>query len=464
MPKSKITNKKFALKPFRPSKVGWRSPLRVANFSMLFAIVGVLFLVFSNAAPIAGMYGSIENDQVNRINYTRGKNGKGSLQHIECLNTIAENWTKYMALNDFPDANGDGKPEDIAHNPNLASDVDVLCGDSWRGLGVLGENVGVGYGTESIFNTFMASPLHKSNIVDAQKNGYGTPVEYTKVGVGAYWHTDGKLYITQVFANCGNCTNNKNGQNDWKANAKVATDPTSAPAPTPSADYTHYLKDTNSGGTPNYTFRYGSSPYRTVYCDWDGNGTDTPAMYIDGTWYIRNSNTAGAPDITVSFGYKEAAPVCGDWNGDGLDTIGVYDARNGAWSLKNTNTPGGADYAFAYGYSGTTPVAGDWNGDGKDTIGLYINGNWMLKNNNSAGNPDISFAYGDTGYRPVVGDWDGNGTDTIGVYSGEGRWDLRNSNSGGSPYTSFYYGASNYIPVAGDWNNDRVSSIGVVAK
>lgn len=398
-------------------------------FGLFLALVGTWAIYFVVAATIAGFYGSAEQDQVNRINSARASAGNGSLQHIECLNAIAEGWTKKMA-----DA---GR---ISHNPNLGNEVTYACNKSWS---LLGENVGVGYDSAGLFNAFMASPAHKANVLDSR---------FVKVGLGAYYTTDGRLWVTQVYATCISC----NGK--WNQNASLPSDPV---APTPPAEFTHYLKNSNSAGSAETVFRYGVSSYRTVYCDWDGNGTDTPAMYDNGTWYIRNSNTAGSPDLVVSYGYRAATPVCGDWDGDGIDTIGVYDAGN--WMLRNSNSAGNPEISFAYGYSAAKPVVGDWNGDRIDTVGVYDAGSWMMRNSNTPGSPEISFAYGYSAALPVAGDWDGNGTDTVGVYDA-GNWNLRNSNTAGSPNIAFSYGARDYIPVTGDWNGDRVSSIGVVTK
>jgi hypothetical protein len=407
--------------------------LRLLNFTLLFGLVGVLFLFFAAAAPIPGYYGSVEQDQVNRINGQRAAIGRGSLKHIECLNTVAELWTKKMV-----DRGG------ISHNPSLANEVQYVCGGAWS---ILGENVGVGYSSDGIFTAFMNSPGHKANIIDGR---------FTKVGTGAYWSPDGRLFVTQVFANCSSCTA------PWNTNASLPADPVAPAPPAKPVDYTHLLRNSSSGGSPDIGFKYGISTYRTVYCDWDGNGTDTIGMYDNGMWYIRNSNTAGSPDIVISYGYAAAAPVCGDWDGNGTETIGVYDAGN--WNLRNSNDGGSPHIAFAYGYAGTTPVVGDWDGNGTDTVGIYLNGNWDLRNSNSAGRPDASFAYGVQGYRPVVGDWDGNGTDTVGIYEGAGWWHLKNANQAGAPNINFQYGASQYIPVAGDWNGDRTSTVGVVTQ
>jgi hypothetical protein len=190
---------KKARKPKRMNFHKHITRLRLLNFTLLFGLVGVLLLFLAAAAPIPGMYGSVEQDQVNRINYTRSVNGRGGLQHIECLNTVAERWTERMVA-----AGG------ISHNPNVANEVTYICGGAWS---IVGENVGVGYSSEGIFNAFMNSPGHQANILDGR---------FTKAGLGAYWSSDGRLFITQVFANCSSCTS------AWNTNATLPADPVAA--------------------------------------------------------------------------------------------------------------------------------------------------------------------------------------------------------------------------------------------
>lgn len=408
--------------------------LRFLNFVLSFALIGSLFLLFTSAATLVGYYGSIEKDQVNRINYARALSSRGSLKHIECLNALAERQAKDMADRNY-----------IYHtsNADLMNRVQQQCGGAWS---IIGENVGVGSSSTSIFNAFMASPDHKNNIIESR---------YAKVGVGAYKSANGAVWIAQLFANCSNCGGG------WNTDAIVAVDPvapTTAPSP---VEYTHLLRNANTAGSPDVNFKYGISSYRHLYCDWDGNGTDTVGMYYNGYWYLRNSNTAGPAEITINYGYAGAKPVCGDWDGNGTDTIGIYDAGN--WSLRNSNTAGNPDIAFAYGYAAALPVVGDWDGNRTDTIGIYDAGNWNLRNTNNAGSPNIAFAYGYGGTTPVVGDWDGNGTDTVGIYV-SGNWSLRNSNNAGSPNIAFAYGASGYLPVVGDWDGTRTSTVGVLIK
>jgi hypothetical protein len=183
-------------------KIMKTSRLRLVNFTLAFAFVGTILLLFAGAAPIPGFYGSVEYDQYTRINGARAAHGRYQLPHIECLNSVAEVWTERMVI-----------AGQISHNPGLATSVNNYCGRSWD---VLGENVGVGYSSETIFNAFMNSTGHKANILDSR---------FTRTGVGAYWSSDGRLFVTHVFARC---TSGCSGT--WGVNAAYPADPV-APVP-----------------------------------------------------------------------------------------------------------------------------------------------------------------------------------------------------------------------------------------
>ena len=128
------------------------------------------------------------------------------------------------------------------------------------------------------------------------------------------------------------------------------------------------------------------------------------------TWYLRNSNSGGAPDYTAfRYGAPGWIPVVGDWNGTGHTGIGVFDPSTGTWYLRNEVGPGAPDAGqFAYGGAGWTPVVGDWTGQGKDTIGVVDpSRHWYLRNSNDGGAPSLPvFAYGGYRWGAVVGDWD----------------------------------------------------------
>jgi len=230
------------------------------------------------------------------------------------------------------------------------------------------------------------------------------------------------------------------------------------------------LKNANQAGNPDYSFQYGGSQYQFTVGDWDGNGTDTPALSEANAptaieYQLRNKNESGGPEVLFEWGSPEQTPFGGDWNGDKVTTTGRYEPVSGIWRLRTTNSAGiFTPIEFQYGGSQFKPVVGDWDGNGTDTVGLYEpqEGRWELRNENSEGNPQLNFQYGGSQYIPVVGDWDGNGTDTVGLYEPiSGQWVLRNSNSEGNSDLSFQYGGSQYIPVVGDWDGNGTDTVGL---
>jgi hypothetical protein len=227
--------------------------LRMFNFALLFGFVGILFLVISSAAPSPGFYGSVEQDQVDRINYARSVHGRAGVWHIECLNTVAELWTEKMAR-----AGG------ISHNPNLANEVSYVCGRSWSRIT---ENVGVGYSSSSIMDAFWNSTGHRNNILDSQVN---------RVGVGAYWSQDGRLFVTQIFAKCINC----GGQ--WSTNASLPADPASVIGNVDVANCRRI-----AGWTFDKTRSDASIPVH---------------IYIDGGGYNTGATAVARPDVNNAYG------------------------------------------------------------------------------------------------------------------------------------------------------------------
>lgn len=92
-----------------------------------------------------------------------------------------------------------------------------------------------------------------------------------------------------------------------------------------------FLRNSNSAGSTSLRFQYGpASPDQSncaqpVVGDWDDDGDDTVGVRIPGlkTWKLRNSNSAGPADLSFKFGPSTGRAVSGDWDGDGTDTIGL---------------------------------------------------------------------------------------------------------------------------------------------
>ena len=220
-----------------------------------------------------------------------------------------------------------------------------------------------------------------------------------------------------------------------------------------------FLRNSPSTGPASSTFTFGAQGDVPLFCDWDGNGTDTVGVFRNGVFYLRNSNTDGAAEGTFAFGNPGDIPVCGDWNADGKDSVGVF--RNGVFFLKNSNHTGVADRVIGFGDAGDRPVAGDWDGDGDTNIGVFRNGVFYLRNTNVTGTADIAFGYGDAGDVPVAGDWNGDGRASIGVWR-TGQFLLRNDNSSGVTQLVAGFGDAHDTPAAGNFDGTGGTGIAVV--
>jgi sugar lactone lactonase YvrE len=187
---------------------------------------------------------------------------------------------------------------------------------------------------------------------------------------------------------------------------------------------TFFLKYTNSGGAADLTFNYGPADpgyngttnvgWTPLAGDWNGDGTTTVGLYnpATGIFYLKNSNSSGPADFTFKYGPGGPGwtPLAGDWLGNGTTTVGLYNSASGLFFLKDSNSGGSADTTFNYGPGGPgwTPLAGVWNGS-STTVGLYVpaSGTFFLKDSNSAGPADMTFSYGPggLGWMPLVGSW-----------------------------------------------------------
>lgn len=228
-----------------------------------------------------------------------------------------------------------------------------------------------------------------------------------------------------------------------------------------------HLRNTNSAGSSDLTFNFGTSTDTPVVGDWDGNGTVTVGFArANGSnleWHLRNSNSAGSSDLIFNYGTSTDRPLVGDWDGNGTTTVGFTNVSGSdlTWHLRNSNSAGSSNLLFSYGTSTDVGIVGDWDGNGTTTVGFTnVSGSdltWHLRNSNSAGSSDLMFSYGTSTDIPVVGDWDGDGDTTIGFTNISGSdlyWHLRNNNSAGSSDLIFNYGAStdNGNGVTGDWD------------
>jgi hypothetical protein len=213
------------------------------------------------------------------------------------------------------------------------------------------------------------------------------------------------------------------------------------------------------GGFADIVAPYQLSSGIRLFCDWNGDGIDTPGSFRGGTWFITDDPSGGPATRVFGFGDPGDTPVCGDWNGDGIDSPGVV--RNGAWYLTDTVGSPFANIVIGYGNPGDIPIVGDWNGDGKDTPGVVRNAVWYLVNTPGQGIADKVLAYGNPGDTPVVGDWNHDGIDSPGIVR-NGVWYLTDTVATGIAQWTFAYGDPGDVAVAGDWNGDGFDSPGVI--
>jgi len=220
-----------------------------------------------------------------------------------------------------------------------------------------------------------------------------------------------------------------------------------------------YLRNSLTTGAADADYVFGAPAGGTVMmCDWNGDGVDTPAVFVNGIWYITNSRSGGLSQADFGYGGIGDIPVCGDWDGNGTDTPGVY--RAGVWYLTNTTGKPVADAVFGYGDSTDTPVVGDWNGDKRDTPGLKRGGTWYLVNSLAKPTADLVFGYGDATDTPVVGEWNRSGRDSIGVRRAS-TWYL--TNTPGQPIADIVasYGEAGDVALTGRWTPGAGVTIGV---
>ena len=228
---------------------------------------------------------------------------------------------------------------------------------------------------------------------------------------------------------------------------------------------TWHLRFQNSGGAGDAVAHLGQTGDHILACDWDGNGTDTPATFSGATWTISNQQNGGGTRTIFRYGRAGDLPLCGDWNGNGFDTVGVV--RDGTWHLKDSLSGGVADRSFVYGRvtQGDMPIVGNWNGKNGDGVGIIRGGDWHLRQTPSSGVGQISFRYGRVtgGDLPIVGDWNKDGKDGVGVVRGR-DWHLKNGLSGGVADKSFSYGRvdAGDVPVTGDWTGDGTDTPAIV--
>lgn len=234
-----------------------------------------------------------------------------------------------------------------------------------------------------------------------------------------------------------------------------------------------YLKNSNTTGNADFSYKAGSDVYALVACNWDGGEPKESIGYWnpnDHTIHIRHTTTEGGSNLIFSYGQTGDLAVCGDWNGDGTDTIGIYRPSTTSFYLKNSNSSGVGDITIKFGNNGDLPLAGDWNGDGKDEVGLYRPSTRQFFVRSSLATttaPYETVTFGNSGDKPLAGDWNGDGKDTIGLHRpSNNTFYLRSANvaATSTPYETIAYGIGGDTPVVGDWDGNKSTTLGLFRK
>ncbi len=140
------------------------------RIASLVATTAVALGALTAAAPAAHA-GTEESQFVSLTNSARANAGLSGYTVASDLVAVARKHSQEMAAK-----------HTIYHNPNLANDV-----SGWQAVG---ENVGMGGSAPSIHQAFMNSAAHRANILDH---------DFTQVGIGTAYDSQGVLYVTEVF-------------------------------------------------------------------------------------------------------------------------------------------------------------------------------------------------------------------------------------------------------------------------
>lgn len=174
--------------------------MRRRSLGLISLSVITMTLLASGHADAADSAG-VEHRLVALVNHERAPRGLQSVHDAGDLRDIALRQAKRMA--------GAGR---IYHNPNLATEVQHYL--------VTGENVAVGQAPDAVHAAFMASPVHRAEILEPR---------YSEVGVGVYF--DGRyLWVSEVFRQPDG-----SAAQPAPAPAPAAAAMASAPSPAPAA-------------------------------------------------------------------------------------------------------------------------------------------------------------------------------------------------------------------------------------
>src|SRR3954467_6457213 len=140
--------------------------VRLTAGAIFIALLGVAAALApsANAESTASAYGS---RLVTLINQTRAQHGLRALTVAGGTSTVAASWTSHMA-----------QQQALSHNPNLGSQLESHGSPNWT---TYAENVADGStpSADTMFQNYMNSPEHRSNILDSHMRYLGVGVVFT---------------------------------------------------------------------------------------------------------------------------------------------------------------------------------------------------------------------------------------------------------------------------------------------
>ena len=150
--------------------------MRLITKVTITAVLGVAALGATVPASARSYVPTDEAKVLSMVNQTRREKGLSALVRNDKLVAMARGQSDRME-----------DRGNIYHNPRLGAEA-TERGLDWERVG---ENVGMGPNVDLIQQAFLDSPHHYENIVHPS---------YNHVGVGVVKGDDGKMYVTQVFA------------------------------------------------------------------------------------------------------------------------------------------------------------------------------------------------------------------------------------------------------------------------
>ena len=171
---------------------------------LLAAVLALGAVAFSTTDALAS---SEESRFTSLTNHERTSRGEHALVTKSDLVAVARRHSQRMAERGY-----------IYHNDNLPNEV----GGDWR---MLGENVGRGGSVDAIHQALMDPAPHRHNILESRFN---------QIGIGTAIAKDGRIYVTEVFAQRGSTVRRMVVRRTTSTRPRVASAPRHAtPKPKP---------------------------------------------------------------------------------------------------------------------------------------------------------------------------------------------------------------------------------------